>query len=107
MSMEAIMDGLIERLHPALPGSVLGEVLDQLIYMTDDNGSDIIEVCRRWIAGDDLRRVEAALALKEAFLFRTREELVERLDAVSKQWPQLAPRIAEIIDAWDRQNTRG
>ncbi|KAA5830211.1 hypothetical protein ABT337_31780 [Saccharopolyspora hirsuta] len=101
-SMRIIMNGLVDRLHPGLPGSALGDVLDQLIYLTDDNGSDLLQVCREWIRGSDLRRADAALSLSEVFLFNTREDLEAELGAAADRWPELAPRVAKILNDWDR-----
>ncbi|EIF00513.1 hypothetical protein SacglDRAFT_03660 [Saccharomonospora glauca K62] len=103
-SMRIIMNGLIERLHPQLPGSALGDVLDQLIYLVDDNGSDLIQVCREWVRSSDFRRVDAALSLSEAFLFNTRNELETELRAVAEKWPELAPKATKILSDWDQVN---
>ena len=82
-SMQAIMDGMIERLHPKLPGSALGEIFDHLAWTTDDNRHDLFEICRQWLESDDIRRVDAALALNEAYLLDSREELENNLRPVA------------------------
>ncbi|MER7077444.1 hypothetical protein SAMN02982929_06517 [Saccharopolyspora kobensis] len=101
-SMRNIMNGLADRLHAGLPGSALGDVLDQLIYLTDDNGSDLLEVCREWVRGSDFRRADAALSVSEVFLFNTREELETELGAAAERWPELAPRVTKILENWGR-----
>lgn len=98
------MDGLVDRLHPALPGSELGEVFDQLVYLTDDNGTDLIKVCRQWLDGDDVRKVEAALSVSVVFLFDSKEKLEDHYLPLAARWPQLSGRVTEILKAWDKQH---
>ena len=100
-SMRTILDGLVDRLPAGLSGADLGEVLDRLIWLTDDNGADLLEVCREWLAGDDERRAAAALSVTEAFLYKDREGLERNLRPVAAKWPRLAPRVQEILDVWD------
>jgi hypothetical protein len=99
-SMRTIMDGLVDGLRPDLPGSVLGDVLDRLIWILADNGRSLIEVCREWLESDDLKRVEAALSITEGFLFESDSELAHHLGKVERKWPALSPRVAEILEAW-------
>jgi hypothetical protein len=102
--MRTAMDVLVRRLAPGLPGSDLGEVFDHLIWLTDDNGVDLTTVCLEWLRGDDLRRVQAALAVSEVFLFRTRLELADNLLPLADRWPEVAERVREILAAWDDQH---
>lgn len=102
-SMRAIMDGLAERLHPQLPGEELGEVFDQLVYLTDDNGADLVRVCREWLGDGDVRKVDAALSLSVVFLFDSREKMVERLVPVAERWPELAVKVERVLGRWDAQ----
>jgi hypothetical protein len=102
--MRTAMDVLVRRLAPGLSGSDLGEVFDHLIWLTDDNGVDLTAVCREWLRGDDLRRVQAALSVSEVFLFGTRRELADNLLPLAERWPEVADRVAEILAAWDDQH---
>jgi hypothetical protein len=105
-SMRPILDGLLARLNPALPGSALGEVLNRLLWLTDDNGTDVIAVCREWLDSDDLRKVEAALSIEEGWLFDDPVELSNRLGAVASRWPQVTGRVKQILDAYETQHAR-
>ena len=102
-SMRPVLEGLMERLEPGLPGSALSEILNRLLWVTDDNGSDVVTVCREWLASGDQRRVEAALSIEDSWLYDDRHELAARLTLVREQWPQLAPRVEEILHAYDRR----
>jgi len=105
-TMQQIMDGLVDGLAPKLPGSVLGEVFDRLIWVLDDNGAQLIDICQEWLVGDDRRRVEAALSLGEVFLYDTREELEAHLAPVAARWPDLAPTVADLLASWDAAHPR-
>jgi hypothetical protein len=100
-AMRQIMDGLIAGLRSDLPGSVLGEVFDRLIWILDDNGAQLVAICREWVTGDDPRRAEAALSISDGFLFESREELQTHLAPVATRWPALAPRVDEILADWN------
>jgi hypothetical protein len=100
-AMRQIMNGLIDNLSPSVPGSVLGEVFDRLVWILDDEGAELVRICRDWLTGDDRRRVEAALSLTEGFLYETRDELRAHLDPVIARWPELAGRAREILADWD------
>ncbi|WP_127509237.1 hypothetical protein [Actinoplanes solisilvae] len=71
--------------------------------MTDDNGTDVVAVCRGWLHSDDIRRVEAALSLDECWLYEDKGELRSHLSAVGSRWPQLLPRIQQILGSYDDQ----
>ena len=101
--MRTILNGMVDRLPPQLSGADLGEVLDHLIYLTDDNGSDLVAVCREWLAGEDVRRIEAALSVSELFLYDSKEKLAGTFRPLATRWPQLSERVEEILQQWDRQ----
>ncbi|MFI6094955.1 hypothetical protein ACIA8G_05340 [Lentzea sp. NPDC051213] len=102
-SMRAIMDGLVDRLHPDLPGEELGEIFDHLIYMTDDNGVDLTAVLREWLSSDDVRRVDAALSISVLFLYDTREKLVASMGPAAERFPELAAKVDGVLARWDQQ----
>jgi hypothetical protein len=98
-----MLDTLVDRLEPTLPGDALGEVLNRLLWLMDDNGRDLIEVCRQWLTSEDRRRVEAALSIEDSWLYEERAELRNHLAQVKERWPHLAGRIDSILGAYDRQ----
>src|SRR3954451_11080775 len=81
-TMRPVLEGLLARLAPELSGGDLGEVLEKLLWLTDDNGSDVIYVLREWLDSGNRRKVEAALSVSEAFLYENREILVQKFDEV-------------------------
>jgi hypothetical protein len=103
-SMRVVLEGLLARLAPTLPGSSLGEILNRLVWITDDNGTDVIAVCREWLSSNDLRRIEAALSLEEGWLYDDRAELRQWLEAAASHWPQVAARVKEILETYDAQH---
>ncbi|BCJ64095.1 hypothetical protein [Polymorphospora rubra] len=102
-SMQSVLDGLISRLHPGLGGDALGEILNRLVWLTDDNGADVIAVCRGWLKSGDRRRVEAALSIEEGWLYEGRDDLRTNLLEVGSQWPHLMTRVEEILCLHDSQ----
>ncbi|WP_436535043.1 hypothetical protein [Actinoplanes sp. HUAS TT8] len=105
--MRAILEGLLKRLASSLSGSDLGEVLDHLVWLTDDNGHDIFEVCREWLESGERRKVEAGLGLSEAFLYNDRETYERVLLPIAARWPDLAGQVQEKLDVFNRQFPNG
>lgn len=102
-NINSIMSFFIENSAPNLPPEALAEVFDKLIWCLSDNGEGILEVRKEWIAGDDLFKVEVALAMTETFPYETREEMVIRFDEIVNKWPDLESRCSEILSEWDQQ----
>ncbi|GAA1615502.1 hypothetical protein [Actinoplanes couchii] len=99
--MRSVMDCLIARLSPNLTGGDLDEIIHRLIWLTDDNGTDLISILREWLHSDDIRRVEAALSFDEGWLYDSGEELRSHLATVGARWPQLVPRTKKILEHHD------
>jgi hypothetical protein len=99
--MRDIMETLAQRLAPALPGAALSDVFDLLIWTVDDNGADIVRVLREWVSSDDVVKVDAALSVKELFLFDSREKMVANLVPVKERFPELAPKVDQVLGRWD------
>ncbi len=85
---------LFERCHQAAchwPKG-LAEILEQLVWATDDNGSEIMRTVERWLQSDDLERVRVAVEVQDVFPFRHRAEMDAALSVVKARWPELAER---------------
>lgn len=101
--MENIADCLFHRRAPHLPADARAGVLDQLIWTMDDNGREICEALRQWIASGDRARVEVALAVKEVFFYANRLEMTDAFERLCARFPELRPRCDDILAGWDRQ----
>jgi hypothetical protein len=101
--MSSVMDFLVNNCVENLPPKALGEVFDRLIWCLSDNGAGIHEVIRKWLTGNDLFRVQVALAMDEAFPYETREEMVVNFEKIIKKWSFLEERCSQIIYEWDKQ----
>lgn len=104
--MEDIAELLFRRRAPNLPPKALADVLDRLIWMTDDNGKAICDTLRRWIESGDRQRAEVALEASEVFLFTDREKMVRAFDNLCFIAPELRKRCDENLSEWDAQHVR-
>lgn len=95
--METVLSGLLERMDD----EDLAEVCDTLVWKVEDNGTELMEVCRSWLRGDDPARVQAALAINNGFLFPTREEMRAAFAGLAGRFPRFRPRTEEILRSWD------
>ncbi len=102
--MENIAEYLFNRRAPNLPPTALAEILDRLVWTMDDNGAEIHEAMRRWISSGDLEHAQVALACSEAFLYSSRQEIVQAFEQVCGRFPDLRRRCDEILAKWDRQH---
>lgn len=69
----------------------IAEVLNTLIWVMDDNGTDIGELIDSWLRGDDEARIEVALAV-ELIPFRDEVERKSELERIAERWPRFAAR---------------
>jgi hypothetical protein len=67
----------------------LAEILELLIWATDDNGSEIMRAVERWLQSDDLERVRVAVEVQDVLPFRHRAEMEAVLAVVKSRWPEL------------------
>lgn len=78
------------------------DLFERLVWIQADNGASIHAALRDWLIGDELYRVEVALGCEEVFLFENKEDMLDCFANLSKRWPQLAKRCAEIIENWEQ-----
>ncbi|TNY36542.1 transposase [Thermomonospora catenispora] len=97
---ETILRGLRERLDE----EDLAEVCDLLIWRTPDNGSELLDVCEKWLRQGTAEEVSAALAVNGGIHFRTLEERESELRAAAERFPRFRERVERILRDWiDRQ----
>ncbi|WP_374582838.1 hypothetical protein [Pseudoduganella sp.] len=92
----------LKRLPSAEP-EWIAELLARLVWLTDDNGHEISDSLRRWLAEDDLAKVEIALAFREVWLWNTRDEMDTILRSVEARFPTLLGQCAALRAAWKNQ----
>ncbi|KAB2352738.1 hypothetical protein F8566_00320 [Actinomadura rudentiformis] len=95
--METILLGLLERMD----AENLAYVCETLVWNVEDNGAEIMAVCRSWLTGSDPALIEAALTVNDGLLFRTRDEMSSAFTRLAERHPQFAPRTTEILRNWD------
>jgi hypothetical protein len=70
----------------------IAEILELLIWATDDNGAEIMRAVERWLQSDDLDRVRVAVEVEGVFPFHHRAEMDAVLALVKTRWPDLTER---------------
>lgn len=100
--MKQVMEYLIGHRVAGVDPSSFSDVFERLTWLQADNGSSIRSVLTEWLESDDLFRVKVALGLEEAFLFDSREDMVEAFEKLGRRWPELKGRCLELLDAWDK-----
>lgn len=100
---EMLMEFLYDSRAPNLPSTGLGEVFDRLIWCMNDNGKEILRVRRKWLGGDEIQKVQIALAMDEVFPCDTREEMAEVFVSLVERWPCLKCVCDSILAKWDAQ----
>lgn len=74
MTTEEMMEFLFERRAPNLPPAGLAEIFDRLLWCMDDNGSEVDQVIRKWVTGEDEAKVRIALAMSETYPAKRRTD---------------------------------
>lgn len=102
LSISKIMDFLVANATEQLPPHALAEVFDRLIWCLADNGKEVLMVRNRWLQGDDRQKVEIALAMNETFPMDGGQLMEDLLEGISRRWPSLRERCAEISSEWKK-----
>lgn len=100
--MRQALEYLVDQRAPAVEPRSFSDLFDRLIWLQSDNGKELLATLSVWLEGQDLYRVKIALGLEEAFLFDSREDMVEAFAKIEGRWPELRGRCLEILDAWDK-----
>lgn len=100
---EKMMEFLFENRAPSLPPAALAKVFDILSWSMNDEGGEILRVCRKWLEGSDRQKVEICLAMEDTFPAKNRETMVALFSRITRQWPDLAQPCDAILGKWDRQ----
>ena len=98
-----IAELLFKRRAPNVEPKWLAEVLERLVWLMDDNGTEIVEALAEWVTGSDREKIDIALAFEEISLFDERTEMSEAFDKLCSQYPDLRTRCDEILAIWDTQ----
>ncbi len=106
MTTEEMLEFLFERRAPNLPPVGLAEIFDRLLWCMDDNGSEVDQVIRKWVTGDNETKVRIALAMTEMYPAKSRDELIGLFATISMRWPDLQATCDAILDSWDRTMKR-
>lgn len=103
ISVEQVLDHLIAHRASALPLKALADVFDRLIWITDDNGAEILRLRDQWLAGDDPVRAEIALRMNEVYPAESETGFDALAAKVGSRWPDLVWLVEQSREAWRAQ----
>lgn len=103
MTIETIMNYLLENSAPNLRPDALAEIFDRLIWCLNDNGTELLKTRDNWLATDDYNKVSIALCMKETFPYNNKEDMITNFNRIKKHWPSLSEQCDEIIREWNTQ----
>jgi hypothetical protein len=98
-----LADHIFLKRVPSADPEWIAEILGRLVWLTDDNGYEISNSLRRWLAEDDLAKVEIALAFREVWLWETRNEMDAIFRSVEARFPSLLEQCVTVRAAWHTQ----
>ena len=84
----------------------LGDILGRLIWIVDDNGTEITRTLAEWLRGEDREKIAVALSFDEVFLADTPEQLGILFDQVCVRFPEFRAKCDGILLAWAEQTAR-
>lgn len=91
VTTENIAERLLNRRASGAPASDFADVLDSLVWLMDDNGSEIAAARRNWLEGEDPFAAEVALLMEEGLPYDT-VTMLAKMSVVEKRWPHLRSR---------------
>jgi hypothetical protein len=98
-----LADHIFERRAHSADPEWIADILTRLLWLTEDNGHEIISSLRRWVGEHDPLKAQIALLVDEVFLWETREEMEGILGAVVARFPTLSELCTVQRDQWNRQ----
>jgi hypothetical protein len=75
---------------PGLRQRDLADLFDRLLWLTKDNGSEVLQVRDQWLTGDDPEKVEIALLMNEVFPAKDKRSMVELFNDICRKWPGIS-----------------
>ena len=105
ISIEDVMNFLIEERAPYLDPKVLANMFDRMIWTLNDNGAEITKVTADWVEGDDEYKVEVALLMEESFPYNDRATMEEQFSRLRGRWPRFGTLCERVLQQWDMTMT--
>lgn len=98
-SPEELADRLIDDIPPTVLWEVAADILNILIWSTEDNGSSIMRTAEQWLTdAQDLRRIKMALDL-DVYPFATKDQMQHLLTEVAQRFPEVSPQCKALVDS--------
>jgi hypothetical protein len=102
IEMQAMADFIVDNSAHGLGAEAVADLFDRMVWILKDNGEALHRVVRRWLdEGTDLRRVQIALAMEEAFLYERRSEMEAAFLQLTLRYPELEATCQSKLAEWD------
>lgn len=85
----------------------LANLFGRLIWLTEDNGAEIMGSLKRWLESDNQEKVQIALAFDEAFLWEDAAEMDRLLAGVLSRFPAEAHQCEVARSQWSKHFPNG
>ena len=103
-----IADLIYQRRSKSADPEWIADILRRLVWLMDDNGSEIHEAMIRWMESESHEQALIALLYcDEVFPYKTRDEMVAKFSGLQSRFPDLKPQCDKIIQQWDKQFPNG
>jgi hypothetical protein len=81
MNYREIMNFMVQNSPANLPPQALAEIFDRMIWVSSDNGGEIIKERNEWLSGEYRYKILVALSMNEVIIDSS------LLDSVLKRFP--------------------
>ncbi len=67
----------------------ISRLFDVLIWSTEDNGSELLKTTHEWMKGNNKRKIQIVLNMKDVFPISDANELKQELERIMELFPDL------------------
>jgi len=94
---EELVDRLIDDIPPTVPWEVAADILNILIWSTEDNDSSIRRAAEQWLTEtQDLWRIKMTLNL-DVYPFAKKDQMEHVLTEVAQRFPEVSSRCKALV----------
>ncbi|KPL85270.1 hypothetical protein [Herpetosiphon geysericola] len=101
ITLDQALEYLVLRLDKNASPELFAHIVEELVWLIDDNGADMHRIMRNWLDSDEIEKVKIALSLDEVFLLDSDEEYQATIRRIVERWPELAPMCHKFQLLWD------
>lgn len=103
MNIEQVMEFIVKNKAANSELRWYAEIFDRLIWLLNDNGTELLKVRTKWLESEEYEKVVIALEMGETFPYNNRQEMESRFSTIKEKWPELSERCNQLLEDWDKQ----